>query len=137
MRRSRRAGNADGQTPANKPGPRGTRPVYRNARVASVGRSPIEALESRTLLAGNGLAATYYNGIDFTGGTASRIDARVNFDWAAGAPADTIDADTFSVLGWALFMGKIDVADYRHLSAWLARGNERPAHRKLMAEAGC
>lgn len=48
-----------------------------------------------------------------------------------------VDADVFSVLGWGLYMGKIDVSDYRHLGAWLARGNERPAQRKLMAEAGC
>lgn len=48
-----------------------------------------------------------------------------------------VDADIFSVLGWGLYMGKIDTSDYRHLGAWIARGNERPAQRKLMAEAGC
>jgi glucose/arabinose dehydrogenase len=45
---------------------------------------------------GTGLAATYYNNIDFTGTTVSRTDGTVNFDWASGSPAAAIGADTFS-----------------------------------------
>jgi glucose/arabinose dehydrogenase len=45
---------------------------------------------------GTGLAATYYNNIDFTGTTVVRTDPTVNFDWASGSPAAAIAADTFS-----------------------------------------
>lgn len=48
-----------------------------------------------------------------------------------------VDSDMSSVLGWGLHMGKIDTGDYRHLRAWMGRASERPAQRKLMAEAGC
>jgi hypothetical protein len=44
-----------------------------------------------------GLSADYYNNIDFTALTLTRIDAIVNFDWGLGAPAAGIGADTFSV----------------------------------------
>lgn len=47
--------------------------------------------------AGTGLAATYYDNIDFTGATVSRTDPTVNFDWGSGAPATGIGVDTFSV----------------------------------------
>ena len=46
---------------------------------------------------GEGLAATYFDNIDFTGTTVSRIDPTVNFNWGKGAPATGIGADTFSV----------------------------------------
>ncbi|HEV7299457.1 MAG TPA: PQQ-dependent sugar dehydrogenase [Tepidisphaeraceae bacterium] len=45
----------------------------------------------------SGLHATYYNNPDFTGTSASRLDAAVNFDWDRGAPMAPIAADTFSV----------------------------------------
>ena len=35
---------------------------------------------------GSGLAATYYDNMDFTGATVSRIDPTVNFNWGSGAP---------------------------------------------------
>ncbi len=46
---------------------------------------------------GDGLRGTYYNNSDFTGTTFTRVDPTVNFDWAKGAPAPGIAADTFSV----------------------------------------
>jgi hypothetical protein len=46
---------------------------------------------------GTGLAATYYNNMDFTGTTVVRTDPTVNFDWASGSPAPALAADTFSV----------------------------------------
>jgi hypothetical protein len=46
---------------------------------------------------GTGLAATYYDNANFTGATVTRTDPAVNFDWASGAPAAGIGADTFSV----------------------------------------
>jgi glucose/arabinose dehydrogenase len=45
---------------------------------------------------GTGLSATYYNNIDFTGTTVTRIDPTVNFTWGSGSPAPSIGADTFS-----------------------------------------
>ncbi len=45
---------------------------------------------------GTGLAATYYNNIDFTGTTLVRTDPTVNFDWASGSPGVAIAVDTFS-----------------------------------------
>ena len=35
---------------------------------------------------GNGLAATYYDNMDFTGATVSRIDPTVNFNWGSARP---------------------------------------------------
>lgn len=48
-------------------------------------------------LRSGGLNATYYNELDFGGGTLSRLDPTVDFRWASGAPATSIDANTFSV----------------------------------------
>ncbi|MEO5821257.1 MAG: PQQ-dependent sugar dehydrogenase [Vicinamibacteraceae bacterium] len=45
---------------------------------------------------GTGLAATYYDNVDFTGTTVVRTDPTVNFDWASGSPAPAIGVDTFS-----------------------------------------
>ncbi len=45
---------------------------------------------------GAGLRGTYYDNIDFTALRRARVDATVNFDWAAGAPSSTMQADTFS-----------------------------------------
>ncbi len=44
-----------------------------------------------------GLAATYYDNMDFTGATVTRTDPRIDFDWTTGSPAAGIGADTFSV----------------------------------------
>lgn len=46
---------------------------------------------------GTGLSATYFNNMDFTGTTVTRIDPTVDFVWGTGAPAPAIDAETFSV----------------------------------------
>jgi glucose/arabinose dehydrogenase len=45
---------------------------------------------------GNGLAATYWDNMDFTGATVTRTDPTVNFDWGTGSPAAGIDINTFS-----------------------------------------
>ena len=45
---------------------------------------------------GNGLSAVYYDSLDFTGATVSRLDPTVNFDWGTGAPAPGIGPDRFS-----------------------------------------
>ena len=45
---------------------------------------------------GNGLSATYYNNIAFTGTTVTRMDPTIDFAWGTGSPAASIGADTFS-----------------------------------------
>jgi glucose/arabinose dehydrogenase len=55
---------------------------------------------------GTGLSATYYDNIDFTGPTVTRIDPTVNFDWANGSPAAAIGVNTFS----ARWTGQVQAA---------------------------
>ena len=43
-----------------------------------------------------GLTATYYDNVDLTGATVTRVDGTVDFLWGSGAPAAGIAADTFS-----------------------------------------
>lgn len=57
----------------------------------------VEALESRCLLATNGLNAVYFNNTDFTGATNSRIDGSVAFTWKSASPASGVSGTTFSV----------------------------------------
>jgi len=52
----------------------------------------------------NGLSATYYDNINLTGTTVSRIDPTIDFDWGGGSPDSAIDSNTFSVR----WMGKIE-----------------------------
>ncbi len=47
-------------------------------------------------LNGTGLQATYYNNMDFTGTSITRIDPTINFNWGNGSPSTSIQADTFS-----------------------------------------
>src|SRR4051812_43952149 len=72
------------------------RPAAEPAPLARAATATLEEMESRTLLSGNGLAATYYNNADLTGSTASRVDAKVDFSWGTGSPTSAIGADTFS-----------------------------------------
>jgi hypothetical protein len=46
---------------------------------------------------GNGLSAAYYNNMDFTGTTVTRVDPTVDFVWGTASPDPAIDAETFSV----------------------------------------
>jgi hypothetical protein len=56
----------------------------------------LEEMEGRRLLAGDGLAATYFDNDNFTGAAQSRVDSTVNFGWGSTAPISGIGADTFS-----------------------------------------
>lgn len=67
-----------------------------------------ETLEPRRLLSADpaqaqppgtqqGLTATYYDNLDFTGPSITRIDPAINFNWGYGSPAPSIAPDTFSV----------------------------------------
>lgn len=46
-----------------------------------------------------------------------------------------VDTDAASVLGWGLYAGKIDCANYHNVNAWIGRGRERPVARAHMAHA--
>jgi glucose/arabinose dehydrogenase len=50
--------------------------------------------------AGTGLSASYFNNVDFTGTTISRVDPAIDFSWGTGSPDPSIGADTFSAR-WA------------------------------------
>ncbi|WP_426749805.1 PA14 domain-containing protein [Myxococcus sp. Y35] len=50
-----------------------------------------------TSRSGTGLQGQYFDNIDFTGASVSRVDSSIDFDWGATSPASGISADTFSV----------------------------------------
>jgi hypothetical protein len=79
----------------------------RRRTIQSLRRQICEPLESRTLLSGNGLSAAYYNNADFTGATAARVDATVNFNWKGAQPITRIAGDTFS----ARWTGQVQATD--------------------------
>jgi uncharacterized repeat protein (TIGR01451 family) len=45
---------------------------------------------------GLGLYAQYFDNMDLTGATTTRLDSTVNFNWSTGSPDPAIGADTFS-----------------------------------------
>ncbi|MBH8566304.1 hypothetical protein I8748_29815, partial [Nostoc sp. CENA67] len=55
------------------------------------------AASDSTSSQGNGLYAEYYDNKDFTNLKLTRIDNKVDFNWASGSPDSSIGADTFSV----------------------------------------
>jgi hypothetical protein len=57
----------------------------------------LAAFRVSTVPPGVGLLGTYFDNINFTGASVTRLDPIVNFDWASGAPAPGIGPDTFSV----------------------------------------
>ncbi|MBC7783065.1 MAG: PQQ-dependent sugar dehydrogenase, partial [Burkholderiales bacterium] len=79
---------------------------YRYVRYLSPagGWTDISELE---FYAGDGLAATYHNNINFTGTTVAQIDPTINFDWGDGSPDALITSDTFS----AQWTGKIQALE--------------------------
>ena len=44
-----------------------------------------------------GLEAVYFDGLDFTGSSYSRIDPRINFNWSTDQPIDQVGSDSYSV----------------------------------------
>jgi glucose/arabinose dehydrogenase/regulation of enolase protein 1 (concanavalin A-like superfamily) len=50
-----------------------------------------------TPTASKGLNGIYFDNIDFSGSSISRIDPTINFDWGGGSPDPSIGVDTFSV----------------------------------------
>ena len=61
----------------------------------------IEKLELRSMLAAapitdHGLTGTYFDNVDLSGSSVTRIDPFIDFDFGQGSPAAGIDSDTFS-----------------------------------------
>src|SRR5688500_1344283 len=62
--------------------------------------SVIEPLEPRRLMAvvpGTGLSATYYDNLDFTGASVTRLEKKVYADFSVASPAQAIAPTTYSV----------------------------------------
>ena len=53
------------------------------------------AINEETTL--NGLLASIYDNLDFTGNSIQRIDPTINFDWGKNRPDPSIEADKFSI----------------------------------------
>jgi glucose/arabinose dehydrogenase len=45
---------------------------------------------------GDGLTARYYDNVNFTGRSVTRVDPWIDFDWGSGSPSPLIGPDTFS-----------------------------------------
>jgi hypothetical protein len=52
--------------------------------------------ESQLFAPGDGLAATYFDNVDLTGASISRIDSTLDFNWGANSPHAAIAPETFS-----------------------------------------
>ncbi len=64
------------------------------------------AISSLVAEEGTGLAATYYDAVDFTGATVSRTDPSINFGWPGDTPAPGVIASDF----WsAIWVGSIEI----------------------------
>jgi PA14 domain len=61
--------------------------VMDGMRVASIGAGA----------GGGGLTGTYYQHIDFTGASVTRVDPQIDFSWGMGSPAQGIDPAAYSV----------------------------------------
>lgn len=58
--------------------------------------TPTAPATPTTPTSGNGLNAKYWNNMDFTGTTKTRVDANINFDWQYNSPIAGIDPTTFA-----------------------------------------
>lgn len=67
-----------------------------NASGASVNSNSASTTTLASAVSGTGLAATYYNNMDFTGTTVQRIDPTINFNWGKVSPVAGISAGTYS-----------------------------------------
>ena len=72
----------------------GRKQAQRLARTAKL----FEVLEGRRLFSGDGLKAQYFDNMDFSGASVSRIDSTVDFNWDTASPAADIGPATFSSL---------------------------------------
>jgi RHS repeat-associated protein len=63
----------------------------------SQGKEVIPSSQLYAARPANGLQATYYDNLDFTGTKVLRTDPAINFDWGGGSPEPTMGVDGFSV----------------------------------------
>ena len=57
---------------------------------------PVDPIDPIDPPASSGLQATYYNNMNFSGTTITRIDPTIDFQWGGGSPDPRIDNDTYS-----------------------------------------
>jgi hypothetical protein len=67
---------------------------------------PGRSVTTLVLQPANGLTATYFNNMDLTGTSVSRVDPTVDFDWGMGAPDPAIDPETFA----ARWTGQVEIS---------------------------
>ncbi|MBI4714673.1 MAG: hypothetical protein HY760_01785, partial [Nitrospirae bacterium] len=72
---------------------------------ALIPQSQLYPTATKLVGTGTGLAAVYYDNMDWTGSFVQRTDSTVNFDWGSGSPDPAIGPDTFS----AVWTGQIEV----------------------------
>jgi hypothetical protein len=60
------------------------------------GASTLSAPTTVTVSGVSGLSATYWDNIDFTGTSVTRVDAQINFNWGDTAPASGIGSNTYT-----------------------------------------
>jgi RHS repeat-associated protein len=63
----------------------------------SQGKQVIPSSQLYAARPANGVQATYYDNIDFTGTKVLRTDPAINFNWGGGSPEPTMGVDGFSV----------------------------------------
>lgn len=67
-------------------------------------------------------------------GCLEMLNARLSDrDYLTGSSFTLADADLAAVLGWGLYVTKVDMTAYPKIKAWLDRANQRPAMRAVMA----
>jgi len=98
---------------------------YKVSAVNSAGEGPLSpeiAATGGILGSGNGISATYYDNIDFTGATVTRDDPNINFDFdacCAGSPDPAIGPDTYS----ARWLGDVQ-AEYTQPYTFYTRSDD-------------
>jgi len=90
-----------------------------NSPYGSVGNFNWFKLTPSAITSGDGLSATYYNNMNFTGTTVSRIDPRIDFNWGVGSPDSNIAPYSYS----ARWTGQIK-ADYSETYTFFTRTDD-------------
>lgn len=67
-----------------------------NSPYGSTGNFNWFKLTPSSITSGDGLSATYFNNVDFTGTTVTRTDPRIDFNWGLGSPDTNIAPYTYS-----------------------------------------
>jgi fibronectin type 3 domain-containing protein len=71
---------------------------YYQVTAVNAGGESFRSSEVSAIPTGDGLLATYYSALNFTGIAVQRIDPQVNFNWQYGSPASGIPSDGFSAV---------------------------------------